>query len=131
MNFFRGQLDLGAGPALRWDGGGELRLPDALPASVQALGSGAALVVGLRPEDLRPEGAAERADPDGTDLQVNARLEAVEPVGNEIFLALHLQGVAVQARVPPQALPAAGEPVTLGYGAGRLRYFDAAGRRLR
>jgi len=33
--------------------------------------------------------------------------------------------------VPPQALPAAGEPVGLCYSAGRLRYFDAAGKRLR
>jgi multiple sugar transport system ATP-binding protein len=131
MNFFRGQLDTGAGPALRWDGGGELRLPDALPASVRALGNGAALVVGLRPEDLRPEGAAERADADGTVLEVNARLEAVEPVGNEVFLALQLQGAVVHARVPPQALPAASEPITLAYSARRLRYFDAAGRRLR
>ena len=131
MNVFRGRLDLGAGPALRWDGGGELRLPDALPDSVRTLGSGAALVVGLRPEDLRPASTGERGNPDGTDLEVSARLEAVEPVGNEIFLALHLQGVAVQARVPPQALPAAGEPVGLCYSAGRLRYFDAAGKRLR
>ena len=131
MNFFRGRLDLGAGPALRWDGGGELRLPDGLPASVRALGDGAALVVGLRPEDLRPAGIGERADADDTDLQVSARLEAVEPVGNEIFLALQLQGIALQARVPPQELPVPGQALSLDYPAGRLRYFEAAGKRLR
>jgi multiple sugar transport system ATP-binding protein len=131
MNFFRGQLDLGAGagPALRWGGGGKLRLPDALPASVGSLGTGAALVVGLRPEDLRPCPAGE---PGGTDLRVNPQLEGVEPVGNEIFLAARLQGVALHARVPPQALPAPGELLALAYSAGRLRYFEAAsGRRLR
>ncbi|MFM2287886.1 MAG: glycerol-3-phosphate transporter ATP-binding subunit [Pseudomonadota bacterium] len=130
MNVLRGRLDAGAGPALRWQGGGELRLPDALPASVRALGDDAELVVGLRPEDLRPASGAGGID--ATDLQVSARLEAVEPVGNEIFLALQLQGVALHARVPPQPLPAPGEALALGYSAGRLRYFEpGSGKRLR
>jgi multiple sugar transport system ATP-binding protein len=130
MNFFRGRLELDAGPHLRW-GGGELRLPQRLPASVVSHASRAELVVGLRPEDFRPSQVGDR-DPGSEAIQASARLEAVEPVGNEIFLALQLGGIALHARVPPQALPAPGDTLPLAYSAARLRYFDAAtGLRLR
>jgi multiple sugar transport system ATP-binding protein len=126
MNFFRGQLDHGAGPALRWNGGAELRLPDGLPAAVAVLPPGHAVAVGLRPEHLRLQPSAEDA------LQVEARLQSIEPVGNEIFLALGVGGTAVTCRVPPQALPDVGAMLTVHYRPEYLRYFDAlTGQRLR
>jgi multiple sugar transport system ATP-binding protein len=87
---------------------------------------GHAVAVGLRPEHLRLQPSAEDA------LQVEARLQSIEPVGNEIFLALGVGGTAVTCRVPPQALPDVGAMLTVHYRPEYLRYFDAlTGQRLR
>jgi multiple sugar transport system ATP-binding protein len=138
MNVFRGTLardgqhELVAGSA-------RLALPASLPAAVAALPAAHELAVGIRPEDLLLEsdpGAASTTISSSATaapkLSVNARLESVEPVGNEIFLALDFGGTAATCRVPPQALPEPGATLRMGYRPDRLRYFDAAtGQRLR
>jgi multiple sugar transport system ATP-binding protein len=68
----------------------------------------------------------------GDTLQVEARLESIEPVGNEIFLGLDIGGSAATSRVAPQSLPEVGATLRLHYRPDRLRFFAAhSGQRLR
>jgi multiple sugar transport system ATP-binding protein len=77
------------------------------------------IVLGVRPEDLQP------AAPHASIMQ--AKVEVVEPVGNEVFLNLHFEGNALVSRVPPQHLPAPGTSMQLGLNMDRLHFFDAQG----
>jgi multiple sugar transport system ATP-binding protein len=125
MNVFRGTL-ASEGNALVLDGAARLPLPATLPASVAALPHDQHIAVGLRPEDLHVQALG------GDTLQVEARLESIEPVGNEIFLGLDIGGSAATSRVAPQSLPEVGATLRLHYRPDRLRFFAAhSGQRLR
>jgi multiple sugar transport system ATP-binding protein len=78
------------------------------------------IVIGIRPEDLRPLDAA-AASP----TSLRAELEVIEPVGNEIFLNLRCGDSELFVRTPPQALPERGSTVALGYAPAALHFFDA------
>jgi multiple sugar transport system ATP-binding protein len=82
---------------------------------------GQRLTVGMRPEDLRLTEAGE----DG----LQARVEAVEPVGNEAFLNLDCGGCELVIRVPPHHLPAAGDTVHLACAWERAHFFDPQSER--
>jgi multiple sugar transport system ATP-binding protein len=118
MNFLRGrlvredglQLDLGFG-----------KLPLGEPAGL-AVRQGAAIVAGLRPEDLHV--LAEGECPAGRAC-LGAVVELIEPVGNETFLHVRAGETALVLRMPPRTLPAAGGRVTLGLAPERLHLFDA------
>jgi multiple sugar transport system ATP-binding protein len=79
------------------------------------------IVVGLRPEDisLAPENDAGSAAP-----AISARLEYVEPVGNEVFLNLRFGARDLVARVAPMTLPEAGREVRLRFLPDKLHGFD-------
>jgi multiple sugar transport system ATP-binding protein len=115
MNLLRGEV-AADGAALRLDDGTMLALG---PVSQVPAAPGAALVVGLRPEDLSLRDAS-----DGVGFE--AVLDLAEPVGNETFLNLRLGSQAIVARVPPGEPPAAGTRLRLGYDPARLHRFDAA-----
>jgi len=117
MNFFRGKVVADNGLALDL---GNSTLALAPNAGVKP---GSELVVGLRPEDLVPA-------PDGAaGPQLAARLELAEPVGNEIFLNLRAGDHGIVARVPPQAIPAAGSELRFTFEPQRLHLFDPASER--
>jgi multiple sugar transport system ATP-binding protein len=125
MNLLQGEVaEDGAGLALRIAEGLALSLPSGGDAaSVLAGRAGQSLTIGLRPEDLR---LGEQSP-----STVSARVEAVEPVGNEAFLDLSCAGSELVVRLPPHGLPAAGDTVHLGYAADRMHFFDpATGQRL-
>ena len=82
---------------------------------------GRKLTVGLRPEDLH------LAEPGPGTLP--ARVEAVEPVGNEAFLDLGCNGHELIVRLPPYDLPKVGDTVHLGHAPARMHYFDPASER--
>ena len=77
------------------------------------------VVLGIRPEHLRLQQDADRA-------ALHARLEVLEPVGNEIFLNLRFGAQALVSRVAPQPLPGPGSLLALGLVTERLHLFDAA-----
>ena len=86
--------------------------------------AGKQLTVGLRPEDftLAPRGPG----------HLQAKVETVEPVGNEAFLNLDCGGRELVVRLPPRSLPVAGDIVHLGHNPEHMHYFDAeSGRSLR
>jgi multiple sugar transport system ATP-binding protein len=77
---------------------------------------GKQLTIGLRPEDMHlgPPGAG----------RLPAKVEVVEPVGNEAFLNLGCGGCDLVIRLPPYDLPAVGGEVHLGYVSERMHFFD-------
>ena len=118
MNFFCGTLR-GNGAAVLDCGDTQLPLGDD-PAFGALLRShaGRSVVVGIRPEDLRPSAA------DGLP-SLQATLEIVEPVGNEIFVNLARAGSQIVMRTPPCELPPPGSAMTLSYAPSALHVFDA------
>ncbi len=116
MNLLQGKVDAsGAGLELA---GAMLPIAGALPAAAP----GTSLIAGLRPEDLALQGTAGTAGR----ATLRARLELVEPVGNETFLHLRYGSAALTARIPPQDVPTPGSDVTLAFRPERLHLFDAA-----
>ncbi|MEP6898721.1 MAG: sn-glycerol-3-phosphate ABC transporter ATP-binding protein UgpC, partial [Rhodanobacter sp.] len=70
------------------------------------------VVLGIRPEDLQPR--------DASCAVLSAKVEVVEPVGNEIFLNLRYGAQSLVSRVSPRPLPEAGSTLPLGLIGGRL-----------
>ena len=92
------------------------------PAAGQAPG----VVVGIRPELLRP--AAELAD----GITLDVLVEVVEPLGSDVFVhGVTAGGDAVVARLAGNASVAPGERLALAAPAGEVHLFDeASGERL-
>ena len=124
MNLLRGRVVDAGGLVL--DAGG-VRLPLDATAELAAVAHahrGAELVAGLRPESLAPAGDDTRT------ATLPARLELVEPVGNEAFVHLRAGEHVLVARVSQQELPAAGSEVRFAFDPCALHLFDAlTGRR--
>jgi len=119
MNFLRGTLRRdGAGFTLDVDSGLRLPLGDDLVWLAPYVDK--QVIAGIRPEDLRPVAEATAAP-----TTIQAQLEVVEPVGNEIFLNLTRDGIALVARTPPGVLPECGSVIALGYSPAALHFFDA------
>jgi multiple sugar transport system ATP-binding protein len=123
MNVFRGRLRIDGAVCL--DQGDGVIVPLGIPPeSVRSLRN-RAISVGLRPEDLQP---ADDRTPDGRP-RLQAQLEVVEPVGNEIFLNLRHAGNALVLRLPPQPLPESGASMSLTFDPDRLHFFDSESER--
>ncbi|CAN5877248.1 sn-glycerol-3-phosphate ABC transporter ATP-binding protein UgpC [soil metagenome] len=121
MNFIAGTVE-------ERDGELSIRAPDAglhvsLPASARAHIAGDRVVVGVRPEDIYLEGAT-MVPPDV--VYAEAVIDAVEPMGNEVFVYASAGTSELVARVAPDRLPRAEERIRLVLDRDRLHYFDAA-----
>jgi multiple sugar transport system ATP-binding protein len=82
--------------------------------------AGQRVVLGLRPEALRPASAS-----DG-DYSFDAAIEVVEPLGSEILLNVRAGDSPVVARVDPGLRFSAHERVRLAFDPARVHFFDAA-----
>jgi multiple sugar transport system ATP-binding protein len=105
MNFFEGRVD-----------GSRIAIGSALLPVPQGTTLANDVVVGVRPEDLV-------LAPNGNGA-LEAKLEVVEPVGNEIFLNLRHNDRAIVMRVPPQALPETGSMLRIAIKPERVHLFD-------
>ncbi|MCF5935870.1 TOBE domain-containing protein, partial [Xanthomonas perforans] len=120
MNVLQGRLDAQDGLHLVMADGWRVPLG---AARVDAAWFGQDVIVGVRPEHLQPS--------DDAVLGFDARVDVIEPVGNEIFLNLDRGGQPLVIRVPPQSLPAVGQPLRLALRSEALHFFDpATGQRL-
>ncbi|MEA9750252.1 sn-glycerol-3-phosphate ABC transporter ATP-binding protein UgpC [Xanthomonas campestris pv. raphani] len=120
MNVLQGRLDTQDGLHLVMADGWRVPLG---AAQIDQRWLGQEIVVGVRPEHLQPS-----AD---TQLGFDARIDVIEPVGNEIFLNLDRGGQPLVIRVTPQALPAVGESLRLALRSEALHFFNpASGERL-
>ncbi|HVT31420.1 MAG TPA: sn-glycerol-3-phosphate ABC transporter ATP-binding protein UgpC [Rhodanobacteraceae bacterium] len=116
MNFFRGRVSAANGMQIDL-GEASLQLP-AASAHALANNAGREILVGVRPEDLVLAGDAD-AD------AIEATLEVVEPVGNEIFLNLRRGDQAIVMRVPPRTMPETGTTLRIAMKPERVHLFDA------
>lgn len=119
MNVLRGRLEHNDGLRLQMDDGSSLPMQ---PTRTLEANVGRQVALGVRPEHVQPV---------PKDTGMEARVEVVEPVGNEAFLHMGLGTHRLVSRIAPQQVPAAGDRVNLQFDAEHLHLFDAkSGRRL-
>jgi len=114
MNVLRGTLQGDAGGVTVVDGQWRAPLGQATidPAWLQK-----PIAVGVRPEHLQPAGSEDtHAFP--------ARIEGIEPVGNEIFVNMSSGQHALTMRVAPQSLPGVGEDIRVAIHPQGLHFFN-------
>ncbi len=99
-------------------GGFLLAVPPAMRASLDRY-RGKPVILGVRPEDIR-EGTP--ADP--KEYQVEAVVEVVEPLGNEILIDVKVGPNPLVARVPPTSRVRMRERIRLSLDPDRLHFFD-------
>jgi multiple sugar transport system ATP-binding protein len=137
MNFIEGSI-ASADPVefTAAEGAFTLKFPAGLVERVEDI-RGTTVTMGIRPEDVSvaPQsgpalfaGESTIVDPP---VLAPARLDLVEALGNEVFVYATVGRHAVTARVSPQPLPHAGEPVTLAFDLAKAHFFDLKdGRRV-
>jgi ABC-type sugar transport system ATPase subunit len=121
MNVLRGRLVAGSGLGLQLAGGRILSIEGAV---MPADWLGREIVMGVRPEHLQPARSEQAAS-------FETVIEGLEPVGNEIFVNVSLDGAPLVLRVPPQTLPGIGATLPVAIQTSHLHFFDAeSGERL-
>jgi multiple sugar transport system ATP-binding protein len=80
---------------------------------------GKSVILGVRPEDIR-----EATPSDPPSYRLDAVVEVVEPLGNEILLDVRVGKNPLVARVPPTSRVKIHEQVPLALNAERLHFFD-------
>ncbi len=111
MNFLEGVLVGGDRPALELKGGGSV------PLSKQPKDAGGkAVVVGIRPEDIRI-GKADGAP---------AEVLVVEPTGSETYLAMRLGGQEITCVLRERVMLTPGQLVQVSLDSVNVHYFDKA-----
>ena len=120
MNFIRGKL-VANGSGLVFDEG---HLKIALPASYTDKLNGHAdreVIMGIRPEDIHdPDTMARDVDT----VEIEAKVEVVEPMGNEVFLNLTTGKSAFVARIDPRHMPEVEQTVKLAVEVDKAHFFD-------
>jgi multiple sugar transport system ATP-binding protein len=120
MNFVQGTLVADGGGILFDEGNLRLPLPkehhDALKNHI-----GKEVILGIRPEDIH--------DPDtmgrGVEaIEIEALVEVVEPMGNEVFLYLTTGKSTFVARVDPLQIPTVEQRVRLAVEIDKAHFFD-------
>jgi multiple sugar transport system ATP-binding protein len=91
------------------------------PPQKNAIGPyrGKTVTLGVRPEDVR-----ETKGDEPKQYRVDATVEVVEPLGNEILLDLSIGSHPVVARVPPTSRVRLHEQISLTLNPDRLHFFD-------
>ncbi|MFB6272030.1 MAG: ABC transporter ATP-binding protein [Salinibacter sp.] len=81
------------------------------------------VTLGIRPEDLYVAGSTYV---DGPTAVVQHTIDVIEPMGNEIIVYAHIEGIddAIVARVAPQELPDPGSPIELAFDLSQLHLFS-------
>src|SRR5438105_13917953 len=121
MNFIPVTLEWSENALWAHASGLRVRVP---PGKTEALRkhAGKRVILGLRPEALRPADGGAGAD----DYAFDATVEVVEPLGSEILLDVRVGESPVVARVDPGVRVAAHDRVRLAFDPARVHFFDAA-----
>ena len=122
MNFIAGQVTDSGG--IRFTASGDAFSVPLAGAQAELLRQqvGRPVVMGVRPEDIRVASGPKDALVAPT---VTLRLDAVEPMGNEVFLHTRTPGHEITARLEPQPLPEPGQQIGLTLDLEKLHFFDA------
>ena len=79
------------------------------------------VVLGIRPEDVHHPDSMRQ---DVETAEIKARVEVVEPMGNEVFLYLAAGTSSFVARVPPLQIPTVGQELTLVAEVNKAHFFN-------
>jgi multiple sugar transport system ATP-binding protein len=128
MNFIEGRVITDGG--LRFQGRNDGVVIPLSAAEGRRLESqaGKDVTLGVRPEDVY---VASGPKPATATAETTAKIEVVEPMGNEIFIHARSTDHDLTARVVPQSLPEPGQPVRLAFDLSKLHFFDSEGRAVR
>jgi multiple sugar transport system ATP-binding protein len=120
MNFVTTSVSRADGGLWAEAPGIRVRVP---PAKQQVLEryAGQRVVLGVRPEALRPANGADSAD-----YVFESAVEVVEPLGSEILLNVRAGDNPLVARVDPATRVAAHDKVRLAFDPVRMHFFDAS-----
>ena len=118
MNFLNATLDAG-GTALVGEGF-SLPVPQSM-RSVTAGKGGRKIKVGIRPDHILQPGQSAR----GESAKLDAKVEIVEPLGNELIVHARLGEYGLVFRMPPQHTPEAGATLPVVVELDSLHLFDA------
>ena len=119
MNFLPAILKNGALALQQYDG---QVIP--LPPIAARLAEGAAVTVGIRPDDISPLGHG--LSQDGPGAKLNLTVELAEPLGMESLIYTRIAGQEVQAKLYGPRIVAPGEKLTFRLALDRAHLFDAA-----
>ena len=121
MNFVRGKI-ISEGEQIIFDEG-KVQIPLSNSQS-EKLSShlGSEVLWGIRPEDIYDPDTICR---DVTTVEINAKVEVVEPMGNEVFLNLTTGTTPFVARVDPLSMPQVDQKIKLAVDIDKAHFFDA------
>ena len=118
MNFFTAEVSSDGGelqhPSFR------LPVPEAWQAAVRQK-AGRKVLTGVRPENLREQGAPRR----GPTASLRVDVEVVEPLGHEVLVHGRVGDDLLVAKVDPHRTPRMGEPLDLVIELDQLHLFDS------
>jgi multiple sugar transport system ATP-binding protein len=120
MNFITGRLTNGGSGLVFDEGNIQLPLPGSHSDGLRDHAD-QEVILGIRPEDIH--------DPDtmgrGVDaVEIQATVEVVEPMGNEVFLYLTTGKSSFVARVDPLHVPVVEQQVKLAVEIDKAHFFD-------
>jgi multiple sugar transport system ATP-binding protein len=122
MNFIEGTILSDSGLHFKSAGGSiNFKLNSNYETKLKSY-SGKKIWMGIRPEDIYD---AESYSGRNGEAKLNAKLEVVEPMGNEIFLYFILDNNQFVARIPAREKPEANTIRTLLFDTNKLHFFDA------
>jgi len=123
MNFIQGVAEesAGSGRATFVAGDNALRAPVSVTGKVVA---GQGIVMGVRPEDIQVVSPPGGPDESRDSLAFVARVDLVEPLGNETFVHTTVGSHSITARSTGRDLPPVESSVTLRVDLVRLHWFD-------
>jgi multiple sugar transport system ATP-binding protein len=84
---------------------------------------GREIVLGVRPENVYHAAGPYVPSPA---TEITARIDVVEPMGNEMLVYARAADTDVVARIAPQEIPEPDEQIRLAVDLRRLHYFDAS-----
>ena len=103
--------------------GFKIRVPDAKQNAVQAYVD-KTVTLGIRPEHLMERSRA--AGDAGVDSFIQATVDVVELLGNEVFVYLTTQGTTITARMDPDINLRSGQQIEVTSAPDKLHFFDIA-----
>lgn len=96
--------------------GFEYDLPDASVTRIETKATDSDLELGIRPEDIEIDTAAENT--------ISARVDVVENAGSDNYLYLDVAGQECRVRSPTDVKPAIGDTVTITFDPSNIHLFD-------